>query len=160
MDYDLKFSLELDVTGKDVEEFFLERPDCLRKLDILFKSQEVYPIFKKFVYQELKNKVKGTELEEEELYNSITLMEKNFIDNIKLYIYNVALQDLISKRIPMTQENVLEIIDIEFISYVLAVYKNINSELIKKYKYLTEIKEELEKEELRQEIYVPSKLLN
>lgn len=82
------------------------------------------------------------------------------MDNIKIYIYNMALQDLISKRIPMTQENVLEIIDIEFISYVLAVYKNINSELIKKYKYLTEIKEELEKEELRQEIYVPSKLLN
>lgn len=63
MNYDLKFSFQLDVTGKDVEEFFLERSDCLRKLEILFKSKEVYPIFKQFVYQELKEQVKGTELE-------------------------------------------------------------------------------------------------
>ena len=86
MDYDLKFSLELDVTGKDVEEFFLERPDCLRKLEILFKSKEVYPIFKQFVYQDLKNKVKGTELEEEELYNSIKRIKKHRFKGVKQWL--------------------------------------------------------------------------
>lgn len=156
MDYDLKFSLELDVTGKDVEEFFLERPDCLRKLEILFKSKEVYPIFKQFVYQELKEQVKGTELENEELFNSIYVMERNILDNAKVFTYERALQNFISEKIPMNNENVLEVIDMSFILSLLKRYKEVSLMLIELFKD----SEQEDKEELRQEIYEPNKLLN
>ena len=156
MDYDLKFSLQLDVTGKDVEEFFLERPDCLRKLDILFKSKEVYPIFKQFVYQELKEQVKGTELENEELFNSIYVMERNILDNAKVFTYERALQNFISEKIPMNNENVLEVIDMSFMLSLLKRYKEVSLMLIEGFKD----SEQEEKEELRQEIYEPNKLLN
>lgn len=156
MDYDLKFSLELDVTGKDVEEFFLERPDCLRKLEILFKSKEVYPIFKQFVYQELKEQVKGTELENEELFNSIYVMERNILDNAKVFTYERALQNFISEKNPMNNENVLEVIDMSFILSLLKRYKEVSLMLIELFKD----SEQEDKEELRQEIYEPNKLLN
>ena len=156
MDYDLKFSLQLDVTGKDVEEFFLERPDCLRKLEILFKSQEVYPIFKQFVYQELKEQVKGTELENEELFNSIYVMERNILDNAKVFTYERALQNFISEKIPMNNENVLEVIDMSFMLSLLKRYKEVSLMLIELFKD----SEQEDKEELRQEIYEPNKLLN
>lgn len=156
MNYDLKFSFQLDVTGKDVEEFFLERSDCLRKLEILFKSKKAYPIFKQFVYQELKEQVKGTELENEELFNSIYVMKRNVFDNAKVIIYCVALQNLISGKIPMNSENVLEVIDMSFMLSLLKRYKEVSLMLIEGFKD----SEQEEKEELRQEIYEPNKLLN
>ena len=156
MNYDLKFSFQLDVTGKDVEEFFLERSDCLRKLEILFKSKKAYPIFKQFVYQELKEQVKGTELENEELFNSIYVMERNILDNAKVFTYERALQNFISEKIPMNNENVLEVIDMSFMLSLLKRYKEVSLMLIELFKD----SEQEDKEELRQEIYEPNKLLN
>ena len=155
MDYNLKFSLELDVTGKDVEEFYAERKDCLRKLEVFFKSNEIYSFFKS-VYQELKEQVKGTELENEEFFNSIDVMKRNILDNAKVFTYERALQNFISEKIPMNNENVLEVIDMSFMLSLLKRYKEVSLMLIELFKD----SEQEDKEELRQEIYEPNKLLN
>ncbi len=147
MDYNLKFSLELDVTGKDVEEFYAERKDCLRKLEVFFKSNEIYSFFKS-VYQELKEQVKGTELENEEFFNSIDVMKRNILDNAKLHIYHIALQNLISEKIPMNNENVLKVIDMSFMYSLLKEYKKTSLILIELFKY----SEQEEKDELRRKL--------
>ena len=156
MDYNLKLDLQLEVTGKDVEEFFLERPDCLRKLEVVFKLNRIYSFFKQSIYQEIKEQVRGTELENEDLFNSIYVMEECFMDNAKANVYNIVLQNLISKRTPMNTENVLKVIDEFFMVSLLKKYKETILFFIELFK---EVQEE-EKENLRKKINEPSQLLN
>lgn len=83
-------------------------------------------------------------------------MERNILDNAKVFTYERALQNFISEKIPMNNENVLEVIDMSFMLSLLKRYKEVSLMLIEGFKD----SEQEEKEELRQEIYEPNKLLN
>ena len=83
-------------------------------------------------------------------------MERNILDNAKVLTYERALQNFISEKIPMNNENVLEVIDMSFMLSLLKRYKEVSLMLIELFKD----SEQEDKEELRQEIYEPNKLLN
>ena len=129
MDYDLKFSISFEVTGKNVEDFFDERPECIKKMYDVFYD-EVYEYFKESVYEELRKLVKGTSLERQNLYSSIKMMEINFLSNLKINIFYFVIKDFITNGNLITNGNILRFICKEFIIQILETYKYFHTDYI------------------------------
>lgn len=104
----------------EIEEFFEDKKDCLRKIDSIFYSNDVYRLFE-LVCQEIKNKMAEMGLDKDAGVSRKNL-ENTFMGSIKISIWLQAHKELDAYDIPMTQENILNLIDLEHIVEIVMEY--------------------------------------
>ena len=107
----------------EVEEFFEDKKDCLRKIDSIFYSNDVYRLFE-LVCQEIKNKMAEIGLDKDAGVSRKHL-ENLFMRSLKIDIWLLAHKKLDAYYIPMTQENILKLIDLEYIVEFVMEYEKV-----------------------------------
>lgn len=135
-------TLPLSIKEEDVERFFSNKGNSVRQIEILLENLDTQ--FEDFVFQDLKERVKETDLADEEIFKNLKFMKKTFKEITEIAIMYKTLINFVSMGIQITDENIQKIISKDYIMYIMKSYREVLIALIEEYKNSKKSLEEIQ----------------
>lgn len=134
-------TLPLSIKEEDVERFFSNKGNSVRQIEILLENLDTQ--FEDFVFQDLKERVKETDLADEEIFKNLKFMKKTFKEITEIAIMYKTLINFV-RGIQITDENIQKIISKDYIMYIMKSYREVLIALIEEYKNSKKSLEEIQ----------------
>ena len=135
-------TLPLSIKEEDVERFFSNKGNSVRQIEILLENLDTQ--FEDFVFQDLKERVKETDLADEAIFKNLKFMKKTFKEITEIAIMYKTLINFVSMGIQITDENIQKIISKDYIMYIMKSYREVLIALIEEYKNSKKSLEEIQ----------------
>jgi len=140
MNQDDTMTLPLLITEADVRRFFLRNEKSSRRIKSLIGNVQIQ--FETYVFEDLQEKVKGTELADEEIFKNRRVMQEVFNKAVEINSFYKAIKNFANDGIQITDENTVKFLSESYIMSVMRAYRETLILLVEAYEEGTKTLEE------------------